>query len=341
ADLTPWVRERPAALYLIEQPELRGTFLTINGTDRWGFLVTSLSHYGFTPEQFTPAFCAEVIRRAVGTDELQVKVLGVSAWKASALVAETYRSGPVFLAGDAAHEMPPTGGFGLNTGVQDAQNLAWKLAAVLHGQAGDELLDTYDAERRPVGQAVTRSSLLNALSMGRTARQDEPVLPRKEFLNEVGLVFGATYRSVAVVPEDGQSAPPADAVQDYIPTAQPGCRAPHAWLQEGERRFSTLDLFGRGFVLLTGAHGQAWAHAARHVTGLTVAVTSVGDGGIAPADDGWERLYGLGNAGAVLVRPDGHVAWRSRSGVADAVQALHAALALVLCRGAARSGSGA
>ena len=213
ADLRPWVDERPAALYLVEQPELRGTFMTINGTDRWGFLVTSLSHYGFTPEQFTPEFSAEIVRRAVGVPALDIEVLGVGAWKASALVAERYRDGPVFLAGDAAHEMPPTGGFGLNTGVQDAHNLAWKLAAVLHGQADEALLDTYDAERRPVGEAVTRSSLLNALSMGRTARQAEPVLPRKEFLNEIGLIFGARYVSAAVQP-DGQALPAGDPVQD-------------------------------------------------------------------------------------------------------------------------------
>ena len=178
ADLSRWAEERPAALYLVEQPELRGTFLTINGSDRWGFLVTSLSQYGFTPEQFTPAFCTEIIRRAVGVDQLDVQVLGVSAWKASAMVAERYRAGPVFLAGDAAHEMPPTGGFGMNTGVQDAQNLAWKLAAVLQHSAGDALLDSYDAERRPVGEAVTHASLLNALSMGRTERQTQAVLPR-------------------------------------------------------------------------------------------------------------------------------------------------------------------
>ena len=252
ADLGRWVDDRPAALYLVEQPELRGTFLTINGKDRWGFLVTSLSHYGFTPEQFTPAFCAEIIRRAVGVDRIDVEVLGVSAWQASALVAERYRCGPVFLAGDAAHEMPPTGGFGLNTGVQDAQNLAWKLAAVLRGEAGEALLDTYDAERRPVGEAVTRSSLLNALSMGRTARQSEPVLPRKEFLNEIGLVFGAHYASAAVVP-DGQRAPAEDPVQQYVPSAVPGCRAPHAWVSSAGRKISTLDLLGRDFVLLTAA----------------------------------------------------------------------------------------
>lgn len=120
-----------------------------------------LSHYGFTPEQFTPAFCTEIVWRAVGSADLAVQVLGVSAWQASALVAERYLVGPrLLLAGDAAHEMPPTGGFGLNTGVQDVQNLAWKLAAVLNGEAGDALLDTYDVERRPVAEAVTHSSLL-------------------------------------------------------------------------------------------------------------------------------------------------------------------------------------
>ena len=127
ADLRRWVADRPAALYLIEQPTLRATFLTINGTDRWGFLVTSLSHYGYKPEDFTHEYAAKIVRQAVGVAELPIEVLGVSAWKASAIVADRFRDGPFFLAGDAAHEMPPTGGFGLNTGVQDAQNLAWKL----------------------------------------------------------------------------------------------------------------------------------------------------------------------------------------------------------------------
>ncbi len=213
ADLTRWVSDRPAALYLIEQPDLRGTFLTINGSDRWGFLVTSLSHYGFTPEQFTAAFCTEVVHRAVGSTEFEIEVLGVSAWQVSALVAERYRCGPAFLAGDAAHEMPPTGGFGLNTGVQDIQNLAWKLAAVLRGEAGDALFDTYDAERRPVGEAVTHASLLNALSMGRTSRQIQAVLPRGEFLNEIGLIFGARYQSAAILSEPQSERGPEDLVQ--------------------------------------------------------------------------------------------------------------------------------
>ena len=333
ADLTPWVADRPAGLYLVEQPELRGTFLTINGSDRWGFLVTSLSHYGFTPEQFTPDFCGEIIRRAVGVDVLPIQVLGVSAWRASALVAERYRSGAVFLAGDAAHEMPPTGGFGLNTGVQDVQNLAWKLAAVLRGEAGGALLDSYDAERRPVGEAVTRSSLLNALSMGRTERQQQAVLPRKEYLNEVGLIFGARYRSPAVV-DDGTPLPEGDLVQTYTPGAAPGSRAPHVMVRCGGRSVSTLDLLGRGFVLLTAPQGAAWRAAAAGVTSPSIACEviegeSVGEGEGGPD---WLALYGLEAEGAVLVRPDGHVAWRARGAVADPAAALGAALDAVLCR---------
>lgn len=331
-DLTPWVTDRPAGLYLIEQPALRGTFMTINGADRWGFLVTSLAHYGFTPEQFTPAFCTEIIRRAVGAGDIPVEVLGVGAWKASALVAQRYRAGPVFLAGDAAHEMPPTGGFGLNTGVQDAHNLAWKLAAVVHGAAGEALLDTYDTERRPVGQAVTHTSLLNALSMGRTARQDKAVLPRKEFLNEVGLIFGADYAAGAVV-ADGTTHSVDDPVLQYVPSATPGCRAPHVQLEQNGVGLSTLDLLGRGFVLLTAPQGAAWRQAAGRLPQPQVESAVIGDGVMTAATD-WLEVYGIDPEGAVLVRPDGHVAWRSQRSVDNPVEVLGAAMDMVLRRGA-------
>ena len=175
--------------------ELRGTFLTINAHDRWGFLVNSLKAQGYKPEDFTPERSAELVRQAVGVPDLPVKVLGVAPWVASAHVAERYRHGRIFLAGDAAHEMPPTGGFGMNTGVQDVHNLCWKLAAVLQGKAATPLLETYHDERQPLGQAITEQALANAISMGRTAEDAaRPAARGREFLNEQGMIFGATYK---------------------------------------------------------------------------------------------------------------------------------------------------
>ncbi len=201
ADLTQWVKDRPAALYFVELDDLRATFLTINGTDRWGFLIHSPSKYGWKPEDFTPEFCIDLIRKGIGVSDIPVTVLGVSPWQASAIVPTATVTGNVFLAGDAAHEMPPTGGFGLNTGVQDVHNLAWKIAAVLRGKADESLLDSYHDERQPLGTIITtEASLANAMSMGRTENK-AGVLPRREFLNEQGLIFGASYQSTAVVPD--------------------------------------------------------------------------------------------------------------------------------------------
>ena len=166
ADLTRWVADRPAALYFIEQPGLKATFLTINGVNRWGFLINNLPVNG-SGDEYTPERCAALVRQAAGAPDLEVEILGAVSWVAAALVAERYRRGRVFLAGDAAHHMPPTGGFGLNTGVQDVHNLAWKLAAVLHGWAGAGLLDSYEAERLPYGRAITEQALANARSLGR------------------------------------------------------------------------------------------------------------------------------------------------------------------------------
>src|SRR5260370_15146287 len=136
ADLTQWVQHRPAALYFVELDDLRATFLTINGTDRWGFLIHGPKQYGWKPQDFTPEFCAELIRKGAGVPDLDVTVLGVSPWEASAIVADRYRVGDVFLAGDAAHEMPPTGGFGLKTGGRDAPKPTRKKAAGRAGHTG-------------------------------------------------------------------------------------------------------------------------------------------------------------------------------------------------------------
>jgi 2-polyprenyl-6-methoxyphenol hydroxylase-like FAD-dependent oxidoreductase len=328
ADLTEWVEHRPAALYFVEQEELRATFLTINGRDRWGFLIHSPKKYGWQPQDFTPEFCAALIRKGVGVPDLAVSVLGVSPWQASAIVADRYRVGDVFLAGDAAHEMPPTGGFGLNTGVQDVHNLAWKIAAVIGGKADDRLLDSYHAERQPFGRIITQNSLANALSMGRNARQSG-VLPRPEFLNEQGLIFGACYESMAVVQDGTPRVVVNDPVTEYLPSARPGSRAPHVWLTRGDERISTVDLFGPHFVLLAGPDGDAWRLAAQAIGPSwppLVAFTVGPDGDLGDPDGNWHEAYGVGTDGAVLVRPDGHVAWRSRSGASNPLELLPTAL---------------
>jgi putative polyketide hydroxylase len=336
ADLRQWVEDRPAALYFVEQPDLRATFLTINAHDRWGFLIHSLKQYGWVPDDFTPQRCVELIRQGIGKSDLPVKILGVSAWEASAIVADRYHDRRLFLAGDAAHEMPPTGGFGLNTGVQDVQNLCWKLATVLKGQAGSALLDTYHPERQPLGLTITRNSLENSLSMGRTARQDTAKLPRSEFLNEQGLIFGAMYESAAVIP-DG-TAPPLvdDPVTQYVPSARPGCRAPHVWLEGNGERVSTIDLFGGRFVLLTGPGGQAWRDAAERSSGPLhpeLTAHTIGSGGDLTDPDGtWLAGYGIEADGAVLVRPDGYVGWRVRSIAGKPEQILRNALDGILRR---------
>lgn len=336
-DLTPWVKNRPAAIYLIQQPELRATFMTINGVNRWGFLINLPLEASFDP--YTPEHCAAVVRTAVGVPDLNVEVLGIDPWIAAAEVAEHYGTGRVFLAGDAAHHMPPTGGFGLNTGVQDVHNLAWKLAAVLNGWAKPGLLDTYEAERRPYGQWVTDQCLETALSMGRGAQSAvasslPAVLARPEFHNELGMIFGASYSSATVIPDGTPLPVVANPVTEYVPTARPGSRAPHVWLEREGRRISTLDLVDMRITLFAGRGGERWREAACAVAGsfgVPLTALAVGAGAdIIDPEGRWATAYGVESDGAVLVRPDGHVAWRSRTSATDPKQDLERVLQRVL-----------
>jgi 2-polyprenyl-6-methoxyphenol hydroxylase-like FAD-dependent oxidoreductase len=318
ADLTPWTAGRPAALYFIEQPGLKATFLTINGANRWGFLVNNLPVDG-PLDEYTPERCAAVVRQAAGVPDLAVEILGAVPWIAAAQVAERYGDGRVFLVGDAAHHMPPTGGFGLNTGVQDVHNLAWKVAAVVHGWAAPSLLASYERERLPVGRAITEQSLANARSLGRgdpstSTSAPTDTLARPEFLNELGMIFGAAYESPAIVPDGTPAAVVRNPVTDYVPTGRPGGRAPHVWLERSGMRLSTIDLFGDRFVLLAGVDGPAWrdaATAAARGLGVPLQAFTIGAGGdLGDAEKRWPDVYGVRPDGAVLVRPDGHVAWR-------------------------------
>lgn len=331
ADLRPWVEDRPAALYLIEQPELRATFLTVNGADRWGFLVHSLSAYGFTKENLTPERCIELVRRAVGVADLPVEVLGINFWNCSAMVSDSFRSGNVFLVGDAAHETTPSGGFGMNLGVQDTQNLAWKIAAVLRGEADPSLLDSYEAERRPHALEVVHATLLNMQSFDRSKRQAEARLPRKEFLNERGLIFGARYQSPAVVPDGSKPPEVSDPVTEYLPSAHPGCRAPHVWLESNGQKVSTIDLLGRGFVLLAASGGAFWRTAANQHDLPGIDVRVLGEDFTDP-EGTWMAAYGLSEGGAVLVRPDSYVGWRAASAPVDPKRALAEAFGQIFAR---------
>lgn len=319
ADLRRWTEDRPAALYFVEHPRIKGTFLTINGVDRWGFLVNSLADYGYVAGDFTPERTVELIRVAAGVPDLPVTILGIAPWTASAHVAERYQHGRILHAGDAAHEMPPTGGFGLNTGVQDVHNLAWKLAGVLQGWARPSILETYDAERQPWGRAITEQSLANSISMGRLGKT--PGLARPEFLNEQGMIFGASYESSAVVPDGTPPLPLANPVTDYAPSARPGGRAPHAWLERDGAQVSTIDLVGRRFTLF--GSGPAWRTVGESAVPMDIAV--VGDK-LADPEGQWHRAYGVEPGGAVLVRPDGYVAWRTPRAVTDAPATLRTVL---------------
>jgi 2-polyprenyl-6-methoxyphenol hydroxylase-like FAD-dependent oxidoreductase len=327
ADLTPWTAHRPAGLYFIENERIRGSFLTINARDRWGFLISAMGAFGYTAEDITPERAIDIIRVAAGVPNLQVKVLGTAPWTASAHVAEQYRYGRIFLVGDAAHEMPPTGGLGMNTGVQDVHNLVWKLAAVLKGIASPWLLDTYHDERQPAARAITEQSLINAASMGRLEQTKKSAGARPEYLNEQGLIFGAIYASQAIVP-DGTEAPyVANPVTDYVPSARPGCRAPHVFFHVEAKQHSTIDVVGQRFVLLAAGSGGPWVEAANELAcdyALPLKALSIDDSAFASA-------YGLDSSGAVLVRPDAHVGWRSRSIPRDPSRTLRDAVSMILC----------
>lgn len=328
ADLTPWTADRPAPLYFIENEKIRGSILTVNGRERWAFLISAMAAFGLTARDITPERAIELIRLAVGVPDLAVEISAIGPWTASAHVAEQYRRGRIFLAGDAAHEMPPTGGFGMNTGLQDVQNLCWKLAGVLKGAASPALLDTYHDERQPVARAITEQSLLNATSMGRLEQTRKNAGARPEYLNEQGMIFGAAYDSRAVVPDGSPPPAVADAVTEYKPSARPGARAPHVFFPHDGKRLSTIDVVGDGFALLAAGEGGAWIAAASELAGkIGLPLTS-----FMIADQDFASAYGLDPSGAVLVRPDGHVGWRSRAISGDPAGSLRNAISAIMQR---------
>jgi 2-polyprenyl-6-methoxyphenol hydroxylase-like FAD-dependent oxidoreductase len=345
ADLGPLLRDRNQGVHYVTNPLMRG-FFRLDRSGNAGFLVVNLvgdtsrpeviaafpsAPWANVAEGITEQRALELLRAAIGVPDIPVVIENISTWRAEANCADRFRDGRVFLAGDAAHVVPPNGGYGGNTGVQDAHNLAWKLALTLAGVAGPGLLDSYDAERRPVGeltveQAFTRYVTRVAPYLG-AAENTQPIV------DDFSMEIGYRYDSPAIVLEPGS---PLLHEHPRESAGRPGARAPHVFLDRDGTRLSTLDLFGRNFVLLAGPEGAAWrdvAPAAAKGFGVGLDAYVVGGDGLADAGGSFPGSFGISPSGAVLVRPDGFVGWRAVTAADAPEDVLRQALQALLCRG--------
>jgi 2-polyprenyl-6-methoxyphenol hydroxylase-like FAD-dependent oxidoreductase len=286
----------------------------------WRLMVLD-SGGGLTPETVDRE---AYLRRALGR-ELDVEWLGLSIWTRRSVVAERYAEDRVLLAGDAVHQLSPTGALGMNTGIADAVDLGWKLDAVLRGWGGRRLLSSYDAERRPIGlrnvnmagefylsheeYADGMAAIEDDSAEGAALRQrvgEALVRDIGRMFRTTGMQIGYRYEDSPICVADG-TPPHADDPEDFVPSARPGSRAPHAWLGSGR---STLDLFGRGFVLLrlgARAPDASAIQAAAAERGVPFATIAIAD----------PEVAGRYECPLVLVRPDGHVAWRGKKAPAN------------------------
>jgi 2-polyprenyl-6-methoxyphenol hydroxylase-like FAD-dependent oxidoreductase len=345
-DLTPLLAGRNQGVHYVTNPMLRG-FFRLDRSGNGGFLVVNLvgdtarpevvAAYPEAPwanvaEGITKERALELLRAAIGVPGMPLVIEDIATWQAVADVADRYSDGRIFLAGDAVHVVPPNGGFGGNTGVHDAHNLAWKLAHVVHGTAGPGLLATYDAERRPVGAFTVEQSY------ARYVTRVAPYLGTADaqpVVDDLYLELGYRYASPAIVAEPGDDRPPQQHPREC--QGEPGSRAPHVWLNRRGDLVSTLDLFGQNFVLLAGPRGDAWRDAARGAAerlgiGLDAHLVDDGTGELTDTDAHFRAAYGISPGGAVLVRPDGFVAWRAAEATGATADDLAGVLARVLCR---------
>lgn len=374
ADLTQLVGHRPSALYWVVSPGSNvggigaGLVRMVRPWNEW------LIVWGFDIEQEPPEVsedeARQIVRNLVGVPDLEVEITGISLWGNNEQYATQLQSGRVFCGGDAVHKHPPNNGLGSNTSVGDAYNLAWKLAAVVEGRAGEALLDTYTAERAPVArQIVTRANqsgresgqLFEALGITEPGLSEEQMraqiesrkdatpegrakreavrraleLKTYEF-NALGVELGQDYTSTAVI-DDGTPVPVPTRDPDlhYEPSTRPGVRLPHAWVGDAMTKISTHDLAPyRRFTLLTGVTGQAWVQAAETAAaelGIELKAVVIGPGQeVTDLYSDWERLREVEEDGAVLVRPDKHIGWRCPSLPSDPTAELQDALRSIL-----------
>lgn len=330
ADVRMALRERPLSIIYVNNDRLRG-FMRFEAHGRSGFLAVNAAtgaggKISDVAAEADEARCIELVRAAIGVPDLPVEIVVMQPWKAAADVADRFGRGRVFIAGDAAHTMPPTGGFNGNTGVHDAHNLAWKMAAVLNGCAGAELLDSYEPERRPAGRLAAEQAYTRYVKRTDPSLGEHDVQPQ---IDDLCIELGYRYRSAAICPVEQHGT--GDHVHPREARGMPGTRAPHLVLADGR---STLDLYGRNFVLLAGRDGSAWQNAATQVAAQLRLPLEACRAGVElmRTPDEFEMLHGIDRDGALLVRPDGFVAWRSRGAAADPVQALAYSLTHLLCR---------
>jgi 2-polyprenyl-6-methoxyphenol hydroxylase-like FAD-dependent oxidoreductase len=351
ADLDPLLGGLPCPIIWIINADTQGAFIRDSPTRwRYNFEIPP----GVDPDTVTRDRCEREVADAIGA-VVPVQIHQIWSWGHDQAVADSWREGRAFLAGDAAHHFPPHGGFGLNSGIQDVHNLAWKLIARLRWGAGDGLLESYEVERLPVAEFNAEKMMENTRQMEKTGflLQDKSLLAvietdagekmrsaiaegipaQRDQLASHGQQFGYQYASDAIVPDGSELV--RSGVAEYRPTARPGARAPHSWVRLRGERISTVDVYDGGFVLLTGPDNAGWVAAAEEVRAeLGVPVTVFGLGtDLLPVDELIGDLltrYGLEPSGAVLVRPDGFVGFRSISRVDDEQKALSGALGQIL-----------
>lgn len=343
ADLRSFVERREFSLVKIDRPEVRGLFGAINNHNRWNFQLCWDPESGETASDYTPERCLQLLKIALGMPEVDIKIISILPWKSAVRVVETLHQGRIFLAGDAAHLMPPWRGQGATSGVADVHNLAWKLACVLKNQAEPSLLDTYNIERLPVDRRVAEISGDAADAHGLIDIRWTAMLKLLGSILRIVGGFGYCYESQAIMTEAMSQyfrIPwyPVQWYSDLI--GRPGTRIPHLWMSYRGKQISTLDVCGRRFVLIAGEDADAWRDAATKAIdslSIDVPVYSVGTSAARNVDlldekNAWPYLAGISAKGALLVRPDGFVAWRACWAPSDPAGELQAVLRQILGR---------
>ncbi|MGG3754613.1 FAD-dependent monooxygenase [Bacillus anthracis] len=325
ADVSEFMQGDAFGFSMVLHPEVLGALIPVDNARRWIYHVSYDPLKGERPEDFTIERCKQIIQTAIGSTNVEPEIVSVLPWKAAESTATKFQDNRIFLVGDSAHIMPPTGGFGSNTGIQDAHNLAWKLAAVIKGKAKPKLLETYHEERYPVAKLTTdyASSLLF-----RAANREEGSLNNMDGL---AVTVGYQYCSEAII-DDSVTPHRMDSVEL---NGRPGTRAPHFFGTYDGKEISILDLLGNDFVLLTIAENCIWAECVQNVSstlGINIKFYSVGlRGDFIAQEDIFSKLYGIENRGAVLIRPDGFIGWRSEKEIVNLDVVLEEVMGNLLC----------